>query len=121
MHGSTEISRELYKMPVDLTFNLHDFAILWTGNECMVQVLPCIPPFHFKLNSFLFDLAVVLNAVHGHAANAIKRQLQHKQMKREVCEAVLFPSQDKSCALDLRSNAPLDRVGFPVGLCKEMV
>ena len=61
-----------------LTFNLHDFAVLWAGNECMVQVFPCIPPFHFKLDSFLFDLAVILNAGHGHATDAIKRQLQHR-------------------------------------------
>lgn len=65
---------------VDLTFNLHDFAVLWAGNECMVQVFPCIPPFHFKLYSFLFDLAVIFNASHGHAANAIKRQLQYKDL-----------------------------------------
>lgn len=70
------------QMAADRTCNLHDLAVLRVSisNECMVQVFPCISPLHFILDGFLFDLAVVLNAGHGHAANAIKRHLQHKHL-----------------------------------------
>lgn len=80
---------EMHKSHVCLTFNLHDLAVLRTGDECMVQVFPCIPPFHFKLDCFLFDLAVVLNASHGHAANAIKRHLQHDDLIAKTVETCL--------------------------------
>ena len=58
-----------------LTLNLHDFAIFWARNQGMVQIFARIPPLHLKLHSFLFDLAVVVNTGHGHAANAIKCHL----------------------------------------------
>ena len=74
----------VFSFSLPLTFYLHDMAVFSTCYQGMIEVLPCIPALHLKLNCLLLDLAVVLNAGHGHASNAIKSHLQSSKMLKPL-------------------------------------